>query len=198
MQLLRYCRNSQLKFPEYMQIQGSTPKPDLYLRVQAGGSLPWHPNLMPIIFAGECKKNEYKEQTKAQLAAAYHANLILLVLYYLDTRPAIDSPLPNWLYLYGIEYTEFGFKMYAFFPDYQLDPSGQGRWVFTCRLHTDRFQSVFRNNSNVNKIQAAAVLVRAISHALFIVNKLEEWENDEAALVALQEYALNEKDSCFE
>lgn len=173
-----------------MRVLGSTPKPDIYLRVPANNQRLWHSSLMPIIFAGECKKNEYKEQTKAQLAAAYHATLIILILYYLDTRPATNSYLPNWLHLYGIEYTEFGFKMYALFPDYHFD---EERWVFTCRLHTDCFQSVFRDGSDVDIYQALVAIVHAKSHALFIAKKLEDWTNSEAALVVLQHYALNER-----
>src|ERR1700743_1030649 len=125
--------NSPLQFPELLKVVGTHPSPDIYVRASEE-SLKWDKLLLPVVFAAECKPRKRWDawNPRAQLACAFHATLITLVLYFLDTRTSVRSTLPPWLFLYGIEYTEFGVTIHSHHPAYEIldNSTGKGHWVF--------------------------------------------------------------------
>jgi hypothetical protein len=71
--------------------------------------------------------------------------LIILILFYLDTRKSTDDPAPWWLFIPGIDYTENGFIVAAHYPRRMLDEDGQAKWGFKSMVITDRFVNVLKS-----------------------------------------------------
>ncbi|CAG8560533.1 10552_t:CDS:1, partial [Acaulospora colombiana] len=165
------------------------PNPDIYVRIDFEDQLGWHDDLKPIIFAGECKTEKTRSKnTPAQLAVAFHATLIILILYYLDNRSSGSDPLPAWLFLYGIEYTEHGFFVHVHFPYYHFDGPNPG-WGFVSAKFTDEFSKVFKNGDTDLRLSALALLFRMRSQAMFVMEKLKEWKRAPRVLSVLQRQA---------
>ena len=152
---------------------------------------------MPILFCGECKPKEIiTDDVQAQLAAALNATLILLILYYLDTRETVSTPMPPWLFIFGIAYVAEGFMVYAHYPRYDFDREGRGKWGFVSVPVTDSYVEVFTTDTIESKrIFALAALFRMREHGCFLLDKLADWKNSGAALVVLQKQALFERAS---
>jgi hypothetical protein len=149
---------------------------------------------MPILFGGECKTEKtHSKHTRAQLAASFHATLIILILYYLDTRPDTEEPMPPWLFLLGIEYVETGFVIYAHYPRYKVSSSG-GKWCFISVPITKKFASVFRYDTTSKvRVRALAALFNMRNHGRYVLGKLAEWTDSEAVLAVLQRQAHVER-----
>jgi hypothetical protein len=171
--------------------------PDIFARINFDDELGWHEDLMPVIFAGECKtKKSQNKRTRVQLAVAFHATLIILILYYLDNRSSVSDPLPQWLYLYGIEYTEHGFVVHVHYPYYQFNPTEQDEeagWRFASALFTDKYSKVFKNGDTGLKLSALSFLFRMRSQGMFILEKLKAWKRAPEVLVVLQTRAFLER-----
>ena len=76
----------------------------------------WPPELCPLLFAAQYKGDDQAE-AKRVLACSFHPMMILLLLYYLDTRTSEEEPLPSWMVLFGIIYNEHGLSIHAHYPD---------------------------------------------------------------------------------
>jgi hypothetical protein len=152
----------------------------------------WHEDLMPIIFGGECKPQiTYSKNTCAQLAVAFHSTLVILILYYLDNRTSTSDLLPNWLFIYGIEYTEFGFIVRVHYPYYDFE---EASWKFGSVKFTEQFSRVFGKKEADQRLSALAFLFRMRSHGLLIKRKLSEWTRAPEVLVVLQHQAMLERE----
>jgi len=165
---------------------GSSPSPDVYSRVVEMRG--WAPTLLPVLFAGECKqKFTHTKNTKAQLACAFNATLIILVLYYLDNRQSSTTPLPHWLYLDAVDYVENGFLIYAHYPRYVYEP--EPHWKFVSAEVTAKYNCVFQNPNVEYSVQATAALLRLVTHTYFLLRKLTEWDRAATVLKPLFEQA---------
>lgn len=174
-----------------MSVFGSHPSPDMYLRAISGSiSKDWDPSLSPVLFAAECKQAQtHTINTRAQLATAFQASLIILILYYLDTRHSRDSACPPWLFLYGIEYVEHGMWIHAHYPSY--DHTTQ-RWGLIATLVTDRFGRVFKTGESTKmRLQALAALFKIRSHSLFVLKQLRNWTRAAEILQVLKKEPPN-------
>jgi len=172
-----HSSNSPLLFPGHLKVVGTNPSPDIYVRVSPE-SLEWPRCLLPVLFAAECKPMIHYDiwMPRAQLACAFHATLITFIIYHLDTRHSVDSALPPWLFLYGIEYTEYGVIIHAHHPTYEI-LDGKGHWIFKATIISDEYQSAFRQGSDpLLRIQLLAALFRVRSHAAHVLEKLKRWK----------------------
>ncbi|PVF91638.1 hypothetical protein CPB86DRAFT_878409 [Serendipita vermifera] len=171
--------NQRLPFPSHMTILGSIPSPDKYVRVPSR-YLKWNRTLLPILFAIENKTFiTQSENTGAQLAAAFHSTLIILVLYYLDTRRELNSALHPWLFLYGLECTKFGVCIRAHYPSYEFNKTepAQSAWKFKSYLVTEKYQDVFNPTTLKSiQLQLLAALLKIRSHSLYVLEQLKAWE----------------------
>jgi hypothetical protein len=136
-----------------------------------------------------------------QLAVAFHATLIILILYYLDNRTSPSDPLPEWLYLYGIEYIEHGFVVHVHYPYYEFYNPQPGSnsgwepgWRFASARFTDRYSEVFKDTETELRLSALAFLFHMRSHSMYILEKLKAWERGPQVLVVLQGQAFNERE----
>ncbi|PVF96946.1 hypothetical protein CPB86DRAFT_874528 [Serendipita vermifera] len=186
-------RNCQLPIPCHLRPSGACPRPDIFARVNFDDNLGWYEDLKPIIFGGECKTQKTQSKnTPAQLAVAFHATLIILILYYLDNRSCASDPLPGWLYLYGIEYTEHGFVVHVHFPYYKFEEPNFG-WGFISAKFTDEFSQVFKSGDTALRLSALAFLFRMRSQGMFIMEKLKTWKRAPKVLVVLQKQAYEKQ-----
>lgn len=186
-------RNCQLRFPLHLRPVVAMPHPDSYARVNFADELGWHEDLKPIIFGSECKtKKTQTKNTRAQLAVAFHATLIILILYYLDNRSCASDPLPEWLFLYGIEYIEHGFVVHVHYPHYNFDDPNAG-WGFTSAMFTDKFSEVFKGCDTGLRLSALAFLFRMRSQGMFVMEKLKAWDHAPEVLWVLQRQAYEER-----
>jgi hypothetical protein len=83
-------------------------------------------------------------KTRAQCAASAQATLIILIIFYLDTRKSTEDPAPWWLFVPGIDYTENGFVIAAHYPRCIVDEEGHSEWGFQSMILTDRFANVLK------------------------------------------------------
>ncbi|CAG7850322.1 SubName: Full=Uncharacterized protein {ECO:0000313/EMBL:CCA75764.1} [Serendipita indica DSM 11827] len=174
--------NQPLPFPPLLRAFGTDPSPDIYNRADIN-TLDWgNEKLMPVFFAGECKpSHKYDEwDVPAQLASAFHGTLVILVLYYLDNRANTRDPLPPWLFLYGIGYTEKNVMVYSHHPAYRPDKdTAIPRWHFvSSELYT--FPSAFRDGRRRCRLLSALYRIR--SHSLFVLEQLQQWERAKKVL----------------
>jgi hypothetical protein len=169
---------------------GSNPSPDVYSRVAELQG--WASKLLPVLFAGECKQGDkHTENTKAQLACAFHATLVILVLYYLDNRRSSTEPLPHWLYLDAVDYVENGFLIYAHYPRYIYEP--EPHWEFVSTIITKKYQEVFQDSMVEYSVQATAALLRLVTHTYFVLHQLRQWKRAATVLKPLAEQAAWEE-----
>jgi len=177
--------NVPLQFIRNLRPVGTTPSPDLYVRADAVSL--WDKsfsNLMPVLFAAECKLNGRYDPDKAhaQLATAFHGTLILLVLYYLDTRESFTMALPPWPFLYGIIYTQFSITIYAHHPSYDHQ---RRRWVNVSRLVSNDYEYAFDTGDPNTQLRLLAVLFKIRSHTLFVLEQLQKWDRAQTVLSVL-------------
>jgi hypothetical protein len=169
--------NLPVKFPQYLTVFGSNPEPDICVRATSDSILEdWHPSLLPVLVALEAKREAtYTKNTKVQLASALQATLVLLILYYLDTRRNTREACPPWLFLYGIEYVEGGMNIYSHHPYYESEGEKAG-WGFQSTLLTGRFREAFKPLSGPYiHSEVLAALFKIRSHSKFILEQLEKW-----------------------
>lgn len=145
-------------------------KPDGWIRPKPE-KLGWSPRLLPVLYAQECKRANAKgHDAVAQLAIALQPTLVELIAFYLDTRGSPEEPMPPWLFLFGVFYTEDGFDIYAHYPRYIND-----RWGATS-VHLLTFSDIFRDVGVPRvRLRALAVVLRMRSHASFLLKQLQRW-----------------------
>jgi hypothetical protein len=95
--------------------------------------------------------------------------------------------------LYGIEYLDYGFSIYAHFPHYRFEKDSG--WGFTSVLLTDEYAGIFHPESAdySTSLRALAAMFRMKGHTYFLLKKLSEWKRSEEALVVLQSLAFKER-----
>jgi hypothetical protein len=154
----------------------------------------WHSWLSPILFAAEGKlQKRYGSHVHAQLAAAFQASMIILILYYLDTRASAHSAIPPWLFLYGIEYTENGLLIRAHAPYYEHN-SQQPHWKFKSLLMATEYESVFvLGKPRSLRLKLLAALLKIRSHSWYVLDQLNAWKRGTRVLRPLEIHARKEE-----
>jgi hypothetical protein len=130
------------------------------------------------------------------LATAFHATLILLILYYLDTRKTTIATLSDWLFLYGIEYTEHGVMIHAHHPKYHFypAPSKSGEWRLVGTLLSEDYSKAFLQGVDPRvRVRLLAVLFRIRRHVIFILDQLKAWDRGGKVASVLSEQKRKEK-----
>jgi len=155
--------------------------------------LQWKREQLPVLFAAQHCLTGNENHATAQLAHALHQTLLTLVLYYLDTRHALDEQLPVWMVVYGILYHDEGFSIQAHFPVFHFSPVDTGKWTprtfgwafYSVPVQLNR-RSPFSplNDSRRGEI---ATLLRLQSHARHMLCQLQEWTGYERTLRLLYE-----------
>ena len=107
------------------------------------------------------------------------ATLTELILFYLDTRSTVDQPMPPWLFLFGILYTEQGFEVYAHYPRYE-----GGIWGATS-LPLKAFTVFEGVDDQQERLRALAVVLRMQSHDLFLLRQLKKRDGHNRVLAWL-------------
>lgn len=174
-----------LRFPPYLRPIGVSPKPDGFNR--AVDEFGWEKSLLPVVYVSEGKTIATADLPKvqAQVAVAFHATLIILILYYLDTRKQCAAELPRWLFLYGIHYTESGVVVLGHHPRYDFEyDEGKGRWELCSRVLSTDYGDVFVG-PQIERLRLLAVLIRIRSHSLFVLEQLKQWKRGPEILKVL-------------
>jgi hypothetical protein len=174
-------------FIQHLTVLGSIPSPDICVRATSDGILEgWHPSLLPVLVALEAKQGAtYTKNTKVQLASSLQATLVLLILYYLDTRRSTGEACPPWLFLCGIVYVEWGMEIYSHHPYYENEGEKAG-WGFQSTLLTSKFREAFKPRSDPYiRCEALAALFKIRSHSKFILEQLEKWKRAKDVLEVL-------------
>jgi hypothetical protein len=160
--------------------QGSTSPVVLDIAcLPTGEALPWDPRAIPLLLAAQFSADESRRrQAAGRLACAFHPTMILLILYYLDTRSHRDDSLPPWMFVYGIIYTRSGFSIQEHYPIYQASRVGSAaRWgAVSSWLET--FQYSFECKSP-DRSRSLSALLRICGHAQLILEKLRSWDGYE-------------------
>jgi hypothetical protein len=139
--------------------------------------LPWDYDDRIVLFAAQYLSGPLDDAI-TRLAHSLHSGINILILYYLETRREVYQPLPNWMYLYGIIYTESGFRIYAHYPLYQpeLDTrNGVGGWFARSKSIEFDVGDVFNERAH-KRASAIAALLRIQSHIRFVLNRLKQWD----------------------
>jgi hypothetical protein len=136
----------------------------------------WGPLATPVLFAAQYIRHGHAD-VYTQLAQVFHQTIIVLILYYLDTRRSIDEPLPSWMYLCGIVYDADGFDIVAHYPLFWSEEEREGRygWGASSRLMNRRFWNMFTESPQLRG-SGLASLLRIQSHTRFILNQLQAWD----------------------
>jgi hypothetical protein len=154
--------------------------------------LPWDFSLVPILFAAHPGQAE-KTEAQLQIASSLHPAMVILILYYLDTRKRVDDPLPSWLFLFGLLYTRFGVEIIAHVPAYQRKHQNQVKshngdnpgWRSHSWLLDKQYTSFFDTNPSSRQYPIAALLkIRAHTH--FVLERLREWSGYKHTLQQLK------------
>lgn len=117
----------------------------------------------------------------------FHGTLVTFILYYLDTRHSLNSPLPHWMFLYGIEYTEYGVYIYTHHPAYKFDEANpsNGRWIFKSTRLSTEYGRAFTLGATERRVQLLAYLFRIRSHSLQVLQHLKRWNRSTTILGTL-------------
>ncbi|PVF96944.1 hypothetical protein CPB86DRAFT_826829, partial [Serendipita vermifera] len=122
-----------------------------------------------VLFAAQYLSGD-PEEAIIRLAHSLQSGINILILYYLETRlEAHDGAmqrLPNWMYLYGIIYSESVIRIYVHYPLYQPEPttgSSETGWLARSTSIELDLDGVFRRRHS-GRESAVAALLRIQSH----------------------------------
>jgi len=148
----------------------------------------WSPLATPILFAAQYVRQDSAE-ANIRLAQIFHHTIIILILYYLDTRRSTEEPLPSWMYLCGVLYNGSGFDVVAHYPLFWSGKEKGGRygWGAASRLMYHRYGTPFSQSSPMRGHDLESLL-RIQSHARFILNRLRAWNGYRRAVQPLTEF----------
>jgi hypothetical protein len=140
-------------------------------------ALPWDRRAMPILLAAQFSESRYGHDRRAAetLACALHPTMVLLILYYLDTRSRIEDSLPSWMIIYGIIYTPSGFSVHEHYPNYrpgQVD--SPARWTFSSTWSAKFEYGLDRPPSE--RGHSLAALLRISGHTQCVLENLRKWD----------------------
>ena len=142
--------------------------------------------MAPLLLAAQFSEGVGGRDRKAsqQLACGFHSTLIILILYYLDTRSrtgAKGSNLPSWMVVYGIIYTKSGFSIHEHYPVFRSSGTGSGGWWGAASSWALHFEDVFESPSPYRS-QSMAALLRICGHTQFVLQNLVNWDGYERAI----------------
>jgi hypothetical protein len=139
----------------------------------------WPPELCPLLFAAQYKANDHA-RAKRILASAFHPMMILLILYYLDTRNSVEDPLPSWMVLFGVVYDERGISIHAHHPEIVDRPhyqSGSTERVWGARSRQlGKPYEEFWEWSLGRRPKMLATLCRIQGHCRYVLDRLKSWQ----------------------
>ena len=139
----------------------------------------WPPELCPLLFAAQYKAND-PARAKRILASAFHPMMILLILYYLDTRGSVEDPLPSWMVLFGVVYDERGLNIHAHYPEIVDRPhyqSGSTKRVWGTRSRQlGKPSEEFWEWDLGSRPKMLATLCRIQGHCRNVLDRLKSWQ----------------------
>jgi hypothetical protein len=99
-----------MRWPASLE-KGRKPSVITYTCRAAPQYLGWREDMCPLLFAAQFSASEAFRRPGLDLAIwkldqAFQPTMALLTLYYLDTRLSPSDPLPSWMVLFGLVYTE--------------------------------------------------------------------------------------------
>lgn len=187
--LIGLPRDEEMRWPSVLLHQGILPKANICIRVPQR-ELDWDPQLAPVLFAAVSSPKEARNLQKAtELAYVFHPMMILFIIFYLDTRQSPGEPIPPWMCLFGLVYTEEGFVVHAHFPVFHWDDADSDRlcsphrWGARSIIITRTCLSAFTQSHG--RSQSLALLLRVQSHARWVLEELKKWDGYEPAFRAL-------------
>lgn len=101
-----------------------------------------------------------------KLSHALHGTLIILILYYLDTRATTTSRMPSWMFLQGLVFNENGLRLRNHHPTFDE------RWSLVSHSSV----VVYSKANPPDWSQVVARLYRMQSHMNFVFERLKEWD----------------------
>lgn len=134
---------------------------------------------LPLFCANYMENDCYR--TVTQMSQFLQGTLITLILYYLDTRLAVEEPLPSWMMLYSLTFSASKFELFANIPFYQpqqdpQSPLGRRRkWGFHCTSVHTTFSNLFTEDTH-EKLLLMGALLRIQNHCTFLLRQLQGWE----------------------
>lgn len=155
----------------------SIPKPDISYRLKS--SL-WSTNsrlapTAPCTLIGEAKFSMGDDKkVLAQLAISIHPSLLLMALHYLEHRKHHNDPIPPWMFLLGIRYFANGFKIYAYFFDWD---NVERRFRFYSVPLDERVHAALGEKpSGIIKLKVVSTLGSLRSHSCFVAEQFSDWK----------------------
>jgi hypothetical protein len=174
-----------MRFTQPLRFLGTSPWPDYAARPSVNRWQDWG-YLTPCVFSAECKRSSTKgDDTEAQVAMNSHPILVIFITLYLDIRRTRDEPIPPWMWVYALIYTENGFEVYTHSISTEV-PTEKGFEASSesvragFRFRSTRFISdyskVFRQDVKTDhRLKALTLLYMIRSHTLFVVDQVETW-----------------------
>jgi hypothetical protein len=136
----------------------------------------WPAELCPLLFAAQYKGNDCA-QAKRVLACSFHPMMILLLLYYLDTRTSEEEPLPSWMVLFGVIYDEHGLSIHAHYPEVVDNSSDPTRRVWGAHSnHIGNGLEDFQGWDITTRPSILGTLYRIQGHCRHVMERLKAWK----------------------
>ncbi|KIM20164.1 hypothetical protein M408DRAFT_266670 [Serendipita vermifera MAFF 305830] len=133
------------------------------------------PYALPVLMAAQyLYKN--KRNVVEELASGFHAIMVIMILYYLDTRSTTSEPLPTWMVLHGLIFNHLGLEVYDFHPVYRssVDGTKQG-WGASSAFVTNSLDQAFTQQF-LDRGRLVAALLRVKSRAHDVLRRLMGWD----------------------
>jgi hypothetical protein len=144
----------------------------------------WPPELCPLLFAAQYKGKDCA-QAERVLACSFHPMMILLLLYYLDTRTSAEEPLPPWMVLFGVTYDERGLSIHAHYPEVvDLPDNGSDPTRRVWGAHSDRLGKGledFWGWDITTRPYILGTLYRIQGHCRHVLERLKSWRGYQQA-----------------
>lgn len=104
------------------------------------------------------------------------ATLNVLTLVHLDTRKDPLSPMPHWMWIPGIIYTEKGYTIYVHHPGVFLDQENAWKWKHVSVKLTEVFSHIYPVDASDGKHASASQALSMLrSHAEFVLDQILAW-----------------------
>jgi hypothetical protein len=173
-------RSTNLKYERHLRLFDTTPHPDLAVRAYGPQWDHWGDRLLLCVCCGDCKvcgkRSKPDPQWAAQLAMSVGATLNVLTLMHLDTRKDPFDPMPHWMWIPGIIYTEKGYTIYVHHPGVFLDQDKDWKWKHVSVKLTDTFSQIYPVRARSAKHTSASQAMSTLrSHAEFVLDQILAW-----------------------
>ena len=137
----------------------------------------WYEYLRPATWVTEGKTDDTTPipvQGAPQVGPVVMPTIIMLILFYLDTRPSPNHPLPPWAFMFSLLYNKDGYHIYVHYPQFNNDRNMWGAYTMLFQKSATIFKA---ETIREDRIHALAIMQRMQSHELFLVEKLMEWSS---------------------